>query len=134
MNEAEGKRRVPRNNKPEHQGGTKVGFWEFLRDVLIASMNKGQFPATLIAMVVLSLIWRMPPVDVGKLVFRLLDVAEEEHLVAYVVSVVSLLGWFFHARYQRKLITQEMQRISSERNQLQARELGKRVKSSEVVK
>jgi hypothetical protein len=58
---------------------------------------------------------------VSKLMFRLLDVAEEERLVGYVVSVVSLLGWFFHARYQRRLIVQEMQRISDERNQLQAR-------------
>jgi hypothetical protein len=116
------------------KGGAKVGFWEFLRDVLIASMNKGQFPAALLAMVVLSVIWRMPPVDVSKLMFRLLDVAEEERLVGYAVSVVSLFGWFFHARYQRKLINQEMKRISNERNQLQTRELGKKVKSSEERK
>jgi len=111
-----------------------VGFWEFLSDVLIASMNKGQFPAALLAIVVLSVIWRMPPVDVSKLMFRLLDVAEEERLAGYAVSVVSLLGWFFHARYQRKLINQEMKRISNERNQLQTRELGKKVKSSEERK
>lgn len=85
-------------------------------------------------MVAVSMIWHMPPADVSKLMFRLLDVAEEGRLAGYVVSVVSLLGWFFHARYQRKLITQEMQRISNERNQLQARELGKRVKSSEGLK
>jgi hypothetical protein len=118
-------------NRGGSKGGTKVGFWEFLRDVLIASMNKGQFPAALLAMVVLSMIWRMAPADVSKLMFRLLDVAEEERLAGYVVSVLSLFGWFFHARYQRKLINQEMQRISNERNQLQARELGKKVKSSE---
>jgi hypothetical protein len=96
--------------------------------------NKGQFSAALLAMVAVSMIWHMPPADVSKLMFRLLDVAEEGRLAGYVVSVVSLLGWFFHARYQRKLITQEMQRISNERNQLQARELGKRVKSSEGLK
>jgi hypothetical protein len=123
----EGKRQLPRYGKNR----TKVGFWEFLRDVLIASVDKGQFPAALIAMVVLSVIWRMSPTEVSKLMFRLLDVAEEERLVGYVVSVVSLLGWFFHVRYQRKLIAQEMQRISDERNQLQMRELGKRVRSSE---
>ena len=71
---------MARNRGPS-KGGAKVGFWEFLRDVLIASMNKGQFPAALIAMVVLSAIWRMPPADVSKLMFRFLDVAEEEHLV-----------------------------------------------------
>jgi hypothetical protein len=99
------------------------------RDVLIASMNKGQFPAALIAMFILSMIWRMPPADVSKLVFRLLDLAEERCLVGYVASVLFLFGWFFHARYQRRLITRE---ISRERNQLQARELGKKLKSSEA--
>ena len=118
-------------NKQGAQRGPQVGFWEFLRDVLVASMNKGQFPAALIAMIVLSMIWRMPPTDISRLIFRLLDVAEAERLAGYFVSVVSLSGWFFHARYQRRLITHEMQRISNERNQLQARELGKMVKSSE---
>ena len=62
--------------------GVKVSLFEFLRDVLIASIEKGQFPAALIAIIALSMIWRMPPADVGKLVFRLLDqnpVREEEN-------------------------------------------------------
>jgi hypothetical protein len=118
--------------KKGSRAGAKVSLFEFLRDVLIASMNKGQFPAALIAMIVLSMIWRMPPADVSKLVFRLFDVAQEKSLVGYVAAVIFLFGWLFHTRYQRRLITREMQRISNERNQLQARELGKRIKSSEV--
>lgn len=62
--------------------GVKVSLFEFLRDVLIASIEKGQFPAALIAIIALSMIWRMAPADVGKLVFRLLDqnpVREEEN-------------------------------------------------------
>jgi hypothetical protein len=114
------------------RAGAKVSVFEFLRDVLVASMNKGQFPAALIAMIVLSMIWRMPPADVSKLVFRLLDVAEEKSLVGYAASVLCVFGWYFHARYQRRLIAREMQRISRERNQLQARELGKKLKSSEA--
>jgi hypothetical protein len=112
--------------------GAKVSLFEFLRDVLIASIEKGQFPAALIAMIVLSMIWRMPPADVSKLVFRLFDVAEEKGFIGYVASVLCLFGWFFHARYQRGLITREMRRVSRERNQLQARELGKKLKSSEA--
>ena len=118
--------------KKGSKAGAKVSLFEFLRDVLIASMNKGQFPAALIAMFMLSMIWRMPPADVSKLVFRLLGLAEEKCLVGYVASVLFLFGWFLHARYQRRLITREMQRVSRERNQLQARELGKKLKSSEA--
>ena len=99
--------------------GAKVGLFEFLRDVLIASMDKGQFPAALIAIIALSTIWRMPPADIGKLVFRLLDVAQEAGLMGYVASVLCLFSWFRHARYQRRLITRE------------ARELEKKLKSSE---
>ena len=61
----------------------------------------------------------MPSADVGKLVFRLLDVAQETSLMGYVASVLCLFGWFRHARYQRRLITRE------------ARELEKKLKSSE---
>jgi hypothetical protein len=114
------------------KGGAKVGFFEFLRDVLIASMSKGQFPAALIAMIVLSMIWRMPPADLSKLMIRLLDAAEQKSLVGYCASVLFLSGWFFHARYQRQLIERQMQRMSDERHQLQARELWKKRKSSET--
>jgi len=81
-----------------------VGFFECLRDVLIASLIKGQFPAALVATIVLSMIWRMPPADLSKLVSRLFDIAEQKSHVGYVASVVCLAGWFFHARYQRRLI------------------------------
>lgn len=111
--------------------GAKVSLFEFLRDVLIASMDKGQFPAALIAIIALSMIWRMPTADIGKLVFRLLDVAQEAGLMGYVASVLCLFSWFRHARYQRRFIAREMQRVSQERNQMQARELEKKLKSSE---
>ena len=114
------------------KGGARVGFFEFLRDVLIASMSKGQFPAALIAMIVLSMIWRMPPTDLSRLVIRLLDAAEQKSLVGYGASVLLLSGWFFHARYQRRLIERQMQRMSDEGNQMQARELWKKLKSSET--
>jgi hypothetical protein len=80
--------------KKGYKAGAKVSLFEFLRDVLIASMNKGQFPAALIAMIVLSMIWRMPPADVSKLVFRLFDVAQEKSLVGYVAAVMFLVGSF----------------------------------------
>ena len=88
--------------------GVKVSLFEFLRDVLIASIEKGQFPAALIAIIALSMIWRMPPADIGKLVFRLLDVAQEAGLMGYVASVLCLFSWFRHARYQRRLLEKKL--------------------------
>jgi hypothetical protein len=93
-------------SKKVSKGEARVGFFECLRDVLIASLNKGQFPAALVAMIVLSMIWRMPPAALGKLGSRLFDIAEQKSLVGYGAAVLFLSGWFFHARYQRRLIKQ----------------------------
>jgi hypothetical protein len=78
------------------------------------------------------LILKMPSSDVGRLVFRLLDVAEAHYVVGYILAVVSLLCWFSHSKYQRRVITQELGRLSGERNRLQAQALGNRIKSSEA--
>jgi hypothetical protein len=102
-----------------------------LRDVLVASMNKGQLLPVLLTLVILSLIWRMPSADIGKLVFELIDGVRSGWLVGYIATSVSILGWHFHARYQRRLITAEMRRIASERSALQSQTLGKELKSSE---
>jgi hypothetical protein len=102
-----------------------------LRDVLVASMNKGQLPPVLLTLVILSLIWRMPSGDVSKMVFELVDGARSGWLVGYAAATVSMLGWYFHARYQRRVITGEMRRIANERSALQSKSLGKKLKSSE---
>lgn len=115
-------------------GGTRrnrPGFAQVLRDVLIASMNKGQFPVFILGIIVLVAILKMPPADVSKLMFRVLDAAERRWLLGYALSVVLALGWFFHARSQRRLITGEMSRVAEERNRLQGKVLGDRIKSSE---
>jgi len=102
-----------------------------LRDVLIASINKGQFPFAILGLVLLALIMRMPPEDVSKLVFRLLDGLERGSLLGYLLSLLFLAGWYVHARYQRRVISGEIARMAAERNMLQSKNLGQqRIKSS----
>jgi hypothetical protein len=117
--------------KAERRRRSDIGLYQAVRDVLIAAINKGQLPVVFGGIIIVSMLWRMPEKDVGVLVFRLLDSAERERLIGYAFGILSLTGLFFHARYQRKLMTAEMQRVSSERNDLQQRELGKRIRSSE---
>lgn len=102
-----------------------------LRDVLIASINKGQFPFAMLGVVLLALIVKMPSEDVSELVFRLVDGAERDSLLGYLLSLFVLAGWYVHARYQRRVIAREIGRIAAERNMLQSRNLGQhRIKSS----
>jgi hypothetical protein len=102
-----------------------------LRDVLIASINKGQFPFAILGLLLLTLIVKMPPEDVSKLVFRLVDGVERGSLLGYLLSLLFLVGWYVHARYQRRVITAEIERMAAERNTLQSKNLGQqRIKSS----
>lgn len=104
-----------------------------LRDVLVASINKGQFPIAVVSLIAMSLIWRMPQSDVGTLVFRIIDDLEDGSLFGYLLAGALAGGWFVHARYQRRVITSEIDRVSQERDHLQ-RKGGAAVRSSEAHK
>jgi hypothetical protein len=112
----------------------KIGFWHMVRDVLIASMNKGQFPLALFGMILVVLIWSMPPADVSLLVFQVIDDLKRGYLFGYALAAGTASGWFVHAKFQRRVITEEMRRIGNERSSLQKRELGAKVKSSATRK
>lgn len=47
-----------------------------LRDVLVASLNGGQFPLAIIGLIMVIAVCRISPPDLSRLVFRLLDAAE----------------------------------------------------------
>lgn len=117
-----------RHNKPQPKG---IGFFHMLRDVLVASINKGQFPWAILAMIVISIIWKMPPQDVSEFAFRVLDSLERRVILGYAIACVLAVGWFLHSRYQRRIITGELNRVSTQRNQLQEQTLGNRIRSSE---
>ena len=96
-----------------------INFWVFLRDVFIAALNKGQFlPAASAALFGLMII-KMPAADVSKLVFQILDKIEKGYHVGYILFGVVSLTWFFHAKWQRRVVVSELDRLAQERNRLQ---------------
>jgi hypothetical protein len=102
-----------------------------LRDVLIASINKGQFPLAILGIVVVAMLLKMPGADVSRLVFDLLAGLKDGALLGYVIAGFALTGWFLHARWQRRVMTQEVNRVADERTKLQAQQLGESVESSQ---
>jgi hypothetical protein len=109
----------------------RTGFYDMLRDVLIASLVKGQFLIALGALILIILIVKLSSRDLGRIVLRMLDVVERGH-IGYLLAGVSLFGWCLHAKYQRRAAVRELRRLSRERNRLRPRSLGDVVKSSEV--
>jgi len=118
-------------NKAEPRRTSGVGAFEMMRDVLVASINKGQLPVALLGFIIVVVILKMPGGEVAKLVLRLVDVSERKWVIGYVVAIALALCWYFHARYQRRYFTGEMNRLSRERTALQEKMLGEHVKSSE---
>ena len=108
-----------------------IGFFRMLRDVLVAQINKGQFPLLIMGVVSSEIVWKLPPGDVSKLVFRLLDAAELERWGGYGLSLIITFAWFFHSRYQRRVMTGEVARASDQKTRVQEQVLGGRIKSSE---
>jgi hypothetical protein len=103
-----------------------------LRDVLVASINRGQFPVAILGLIIIAVILKMPAGDVSKLVFRSLGLTEHGSVLGYMFAAASAAGWYLHVRHLRRLISDEMRRISEERSEMQARALRARGKSNEV--
>lgn len=108
----------------------RIGLWTMIRDVLIASLNKGQFPVAVVAGTSVFMIWRMPNEDVSKLVFLILDGLKTWWLTGYVLSALLAILWFKHSKWQRRIIHAEMKRIGDEKTKLQEKLVGKRLPSS----
>jgi hypothetical protein len=86
------------------RGGSKVGLFEFLRDVLTAALDKGQFPSTLTTIILLAVIWKISASDLGHLLGRLVDFAGRRSSVGYWVAIAFLFGWHIHVRHKNWLI------------------------------
>lgn len=110
-------------------GVKKIGFWHMVRDVLIASLNKGQFLVALLGMMIMLMIVKMPAADVSRLMFEVVGKLESGYLAGYLLSIILGGGWFAHAKFQRRIIQNELNRIAEQRTELQRKQLGK-VKSS----
>lgn len=109
----------------------RMNLWQFLRDVLVASINKGQFPLAVVALIVCLLILKMPPDDVSKLVFQIFDNIKNFKLAGYLWGIIATIGWFIHIRIQRNVLNNEIMRVSDEKTTLQKMGIGeKNIKSS----
>lgn len=110
--------------KDKKRQANQISWAQACRDIGVASMNKGQFPLFVFAIIILSLIWKMPPDDVSKLVNSLIFMLQNGELVGYVLATFTTGGWFVHAKWQRRIISREIQRLSDERNKAQSNKVG----------
>ena len=73
-----------------------------IRDVFITSINKGQFPFAVLGAIVLVLVWRIPEDEVVPLIKWMGHGLAGYSYVGYVLCVVAVFCWYYHAQLIRK--------------------------------
>ncbi len=120
------KKSKPRSNYNPYQPNIAAA----VRDVLLASINKGQFPVATVCLVLLGLIWKMPAESAGEIAKEVLKLLENFHILGWILGVVGILLWYFDSKKFRSFHAIEMDRVSDEKKELQERLLGFKLTSS----
>ncbi len=89
-----------------------------------------QLPQATLALVVITVVVKMPRDDVTKLVREILSKLADWSLAGWLIASLTIIVWAWHARSQRRWWTSEMQRVSDERNKYQERALRGKLGSS----
>jgi hypothetical protein len=111
--------------------GDRINLFRMLRDVLVQSMSKGQLPVAGMILLAIVAVLKMPGEDVGKLATRVVDLLVAGSLLGWALAIVFSLGWFVHAKRQRRVIVKEIERLSDERDRWQRKFIDGKVLSSE---
>lgn len=98
-----------------------------IRDILVASLNKGQFPIAGVLLIFVIIFWRLPENELSIFLNNSFDRFENNYIIGWCLFVISLIGWYIHYRYVNKIHQKEMDRVTQEKERLQE-QLFKRLK------
>ena len=107
-----------RNNKPKNYV-YKINFWGFLERVLVAALNKGQLIGMTIALIFIILIIKIPNDQITTFIEKLFNITKINSILGWILCVIITFVSFLTVRWQRRIHTKEIQRISSEKKILQ---------------
>lgn len=118
--------------KPKEPARRTINIWAMIRDVLIASINKGQLLIAGVILFILILAVKMPSEQTGELLKKIFDSLISGYILGYILFVASVFGWFVHVKIQRRTFHDEIRRVGDEKTELQKKILPKLIESSEV--
>ena len=121
------------NNKKD-KNSYKPNFWGMMRDVLIASMNKGLFLPAMTGFLLMILVIKLPMEEVSILLHRLIDLFVSFKITGWVAAGGVTFAWYFNAKFLRRSHTNEMTRIGDEKKGLQEKVVNKKLPSSNTHK
>ena len=108
----------------------KIGFFHCVRDIVVASINKGQFPICVLGGLLLMVAWRMPSEELPRLADKVIELLVNLKLLGWALFVVVTVAWLILGKVSRDAHRSEVARIGAEKSKAQSRAQGKDVKSS----
>jgi hypothetical protein len=76
----------------------RFGFAEMLRDVLVASIERGQFLIATISLILTIVVLKLPGETMSALIVRVRDSFDRACFLGYVIAAVLAVSWFWHSR------------------------------------
>jgi len=95
----------------------KVTWAEAFRDIALRMIDKGQWAAFLLGMIVLVVVFRLDSDELVALVRELLMWT----VVPWVLLGLCIMGWYFHVRFVDHTTKGENRRLGTEKTMLQER-------------
>ncbi|MFW5700636.1 MAG: hypothetical protein ACOCWM_03015 [Cyclobacteriaceae bacterium] len=109
----------------------RPNFWGMMRDVLLASMSKGQFPLAIFSFVLIILILRLPSNETVVIFNKILDLFSNLSLLGWLLAVFFLIAWHISLKRQRKVHNNEVKRMAIEKKELQEILLDRKIETSQ---
>lgn len=108
-------------NKPKQSSSHKNGtnFYGMIRDVLVTSLNKGQFPLALVFIIFIIIVFKLPSEDISYFLKKLFKKFEEGYILGWCLFMFCIIGWYTSNKYLRKIHFSEINRITQEKKYLQ---------------
>lgn len=122
---------MARNQRNKNRNNSyRPNFWGFMQNVLIAALNKGQLLGMGIIVFFLILAIKLPSNEIVPLIEKILDISKINSILGWILAGFTTFGGFLVNRWQRRIHTNEVRRISNEKKLLQQKLTDKQLPSS----
>lgn len=108
----------------------RPNFWGFLQIVLLAALNKGQLFGMGIVVIFIIFAIKLPNNEIVPLMKNFLFISNNKSIFGWIFAIIITIVSFFVIRWQRKIHTEEIKRISQEKRSLQEKLINKQLPSS----
>lgn len=89
----------------------KPNFWGMMRDVLVASLNKGQFLIGMVGFILIIALLKMPSAEVPKLFYATIDLFKASYMYGWITTTLVVPGSVWYASRARKLHNKQIERL-----------------------